>query len=379
MLLTAQAIGTLCRIASVIRMPQSALSFFTKVMQFTLVHFSGLVPVFLTLTTRRTKMVQLVTKLSAVDTDLNLCNDNMYKKHKTKILICLVSFTVLIVPTYGLFIYYWQSDDILNGITLNLSDFTWLMSDMEFVNIVMLLRGMLAVLNKRIASIMFVTELRSRRTAPLTTHHVARDGGYRCLTTSRFGSEFLEMPFSVQHFNTFNPFSAEEMYYQSKVTERIVNCRRIYKKLYDICCFVNSMYGFTLLLSAVTNIVSFVSYVNFTIHYMLTPYSSERGVVSTKEVIPFLASSLMTGLEIIAVTLPCQKTSEECQKCVDSVQKLLLQTDQKAVVRQLRLFCNQLENNRIEFTANGFFAVNFSLLTALTGVTVTYIILLVQI
>jgi hypothetical protein len=109
------------------------------------------------------------------------------------------------------------------------------------------------------------------------------------------------------------------------------------------------------------------------------PYSSRRGFVSRQEVVPFLASILITALRIITVTLPCQKTSEECQKCVDNIQEMLLQTDQKDVVRQLKLFSNQLENNRIEFTANGFFMVNLSLLTAFSGVTVTYIILLVQI
>jgi hypothetical protein len=112
---------------------------------------------------------------------------------------------------------------------------------------------------------------------------------------------------------------------------------------------------------------------------MVMPYSNKRGLVSNQEVIPFLVSSVMTAASIIAVTLPCQKTSDEYQKCIDNIQEVLLRTDQKDAVRQLRLFSNQLQNNRIEFTAHGFFVVNFSLLTTLTGVTVTYIILLVQI
>jgi hypothetical protein len=112
---------------------------------------------------------------------------------------------------------------------------------------------------------------------------------------------------------------------------------------------------------------------------MVMPYSRKSGFVTRQEVIPFLASSLITALRIITITLPCQKTSEEYQECIDNIQELLLSADQKDVARQLKLFSNQLQNNRIEFTASGFFVVNLSLLTTLTGVTVTFVILLIQI
>jgi hypothetical protein len=380
-LLTAQAIATLFRIAwSFTQKLEFASRFFTEVMQFILVQFSGLVPIFLALTINRRKMVQLVTKLSAVDTDLNMFSDNIYKKHKTKIFICLVSFAVFIIPTHGFFMYFWQSYDIVNGITLSLADFTWLINDIEFVNVVMLLQDMLSLLNKRIESV-FLNELRSRRTAPQTTGHVGRDRGYPRSTTSHFGSisELLELPLALQHLNTFNSLSVEAMCYESKATKRIVNCRKIYNKIYDVCCFVNSMYGFTLLLSTLTHIVCFVSDVASGIHFLVMPYTRKRKFDSEQEVIPFLACSITRALSIIAITLPCQKTSEEYQTCVDNVQELLLRTDQKDVIRQLKLFSSQLENSEIKFTAYGFFVVNLSLLTTLTGITVTYIILLVQI
>jgi hypothetical protein len=109
------------------------------------------------------------------------------------------------------------------------------------------------------------------------------------------------------------------------------------------------------------------------------PYKRGGEFVSDEAVIPLLLFSLIAAFSIIAITLSCQKTSEEYQECVDSVQELLLRANQKDVVTQLRLFCNQLENNRIKFTACEFFAVDLSLLTTLTGVTVTYVILLVQV
>jgi hypothetical protein len=367
-LLIAQAIATSLKIASTVtQKPESVLYFFTETIRSTAVQLSAVLFVFLALTTHRTKMLQLVSKLSAVDMDLNLFSDSTHKKHEAKFLFCFISFTVFIIPTYGCFTYFWESDDLVNSLSLSLADFTWLLNDMEFVNVVMLQQEMLSLLNKRIGSV-FSTEIRRHRTA--------RERGYRC-----FGSisELLELPQRLNGLNTYNSASVEALYCQSKVTERIVNCRRIYNKLYDICCFVNGMYGFTLLLSCVTHIVCFVSDVNSTIRSVVMPYKREGEFVSEEAVIPLLVSSLIPAFSIIAITLSCQKTSEEYQECVDSVQELLLRANQKDVVTQLRLFCNQLENNRIKFTAYGFFAVDLSLLTTLTGVTVTYVILLVQV
>jgi hypothetical protein len=139
------------------------------------------------------------------------------------------------------------------------------------------------------------------------------------------------------------------------------------------------MYGFTLFLSTLSHIVCFVSDVYNAIHLLIIPYSNKKGVVSKVDVVLFSVSSLITAVSLILLTLPCQKMCEDHQRCVDNVQELLLRSDQKHITLQLKLMANQLENNRIEFTAYGFFPVNFSLLTAVTGVTVTYIILLIQV
>lgn len=378
-LFTAQATSTLWRVASsVSQKPENFSTFFTEAIQLTLVQLSALLPIFLALTTNRTKIVQLVAKLSAVDADLNLfSDDNLYKTHRAKLVVRLVCFSISVLPTYGLFIYFWESGHVLNGIVVSVADFTWLMNDMATVNAVTLLQERLSLLNKRIVSVFSTeTESHSCRTAHVPSAQVAlrrkdlRPGSF---------PEFLGFPFVVQRLSTNISAPTETANYQFEVAERIVKCRRVYSKLYEICGLTNSMCGLSLLLSTVTHIVCFVSDANFTIQYMVRPYRSGEGLASRHEVLPFLISSLLTAVSIITIAVQCQKTSDECQKCVDSVQELLLYADQTHVARQLKCFSNQLQNNRIEFTAYGFFPVNSTLLTTLTGVTVTYIILLVQI
>jgi uncharacterized membrane protein YvbJ len=108
-------------------------------------------------------------------------------------------------------------------------------------------------------------------------------------------------------------------------------------------------------------------------------YGKKKGFVAKEEVVIFSISSLIIVVRVILLALSCQKTYEEQMKCVDNVEELLLRSDQQDVTSQLKLMANQLQNNRIEFTAYGFFVVNLSLLATLTGVTVTYVILLIQV
>jgi hypothetical protein len=377
-LLAVEIVAILCRIASsFMQKPESVSSLFTTSIQFTLVHTSGLVPIILGLTTNKTKMVQLVKKLSAVDKDLIQYSD-IYNRRKRRILISLVACVMFIIPTYGSFVYFWESDGILGGVLLSLADFTWFINDVVTVNAVMLLRDRLLVLRKRLGSI-FVAELCCCE----TRDNIKMNRMYQVLTASHAGSiyQFERLPSHLQHRNIQNSVLFQRVISDnpSKVAVRIITLRKIYHKLHDICCLINSMYGFTLFLSTVSHIVCFVSDVYNAIHLLIMPYGNKKGCVSKEHVALFSISSLITAIRVILLALPCQKTCEEQQKCIDNVHELLLRSDQKCVTSQLKLLVNQLQNNGIVFTAYGFFVMDLSLLTTLTGVTVTYVILLIQV
>lgn len=136
---------------------------------------------------------------------------------------------------------------------------------------------------------------------------------------------------------------------------------------------------FHFFLSIVCHTICLVSDVNNTVHLLIMSYGKKKGFVAKEEVVIFSISSLIIVVRVILLALSCQKTYEEQMKCVDNVEELLLRSDQQDVTSQLKLMANQLQNNRIEFTAYGFFVVNLSLLATLTGVTVTYVILLIQV
>lgn len=379
LLLTVEVMATLYRIASsFIQNPESFLSLVTNSVQFTLVHISGLVPIILGLTINKAKMVQLVKKLSSVDKDLIRCSDNIYSRRKARIFISFVLCAIFIIPTYGSFVYCWESGGILGGVLLGVADFTWLMNDAMTVISVMMLRGRLLVLRKGLGS-GFIPEFRRFE----KRDNIKMNRIYQVLTAKRVGiiPEFERVPFHAQHRNTQNSVSVHRVISdnQCKVVVRITALRKIYYKLYDISCLINSMYGFTLFLSIVCHTVCLVSDVYNAILLLTMSYGIKKGFVANEEFVMFSVSSLITAVRVILLALPCQKACEEQLKCVDNVEELLLRPDQKDVKSQLKLMANHLQNNRIEFTACGFFVVNLSLLVTLTGVTVTYIILLIQV
>jgi hypothetical protein len=280
---------------------------------------------------------------------------------------------IFIIPTYGSFVYFWESDGILDGILLGVADFTWFMNDAVTVIAVVMLRERLMLLREGFGS-SFLPELRCCE----TSDNIKVNRKYQILTATHAGiiPKFERHLFHTQNFVSVHRVVSDN---QSKFAVRILFLRKIYHKLYDVCILINSVYGFTLFLSIVCLTVSFVSNVCTASNLLIMPYSKIKGfVVKGEEVVIFAISSIITAIRVILLALPCQKVCEEQLKCVDNVEELLLRSNQKYVTLQLKLMACQLRNNRMEFTAYGFFVVNLSLLATLTGVTVTYVILLIQ-
>jgi hypothetical protein len=183
LLLTVEIVATVFRISSsIIKKPESVSSLFTKSIQFTLVHISGLVPIILGLTINKKKMVQLVKKLSSVDKELIRYSDNICNRRKARILVSFVFCVIFIIPTYGSFVYCWESDGIVGGVLLGIADSTWLMNDAVTVMAVVLLRDSLLVMRKLLGS-GFLPELRRCE----TSDNIKMNRMYQVLTETRAG------------------------------------------------------------------------------------------------------------------------------------------------------------------------------------------------
>jgi gustatory receptor len=82
---------------------------------------------------------------------------------------------------------------------------------------------------------------------------------------------------------------------------------------------------------------------------------------------------------ILSITASCFVAGEEARRIPTVVHKLLLhQLLLRDTSTELQLFSIQLLNNKVEFSAGGFFPVNLSLVYSMVEAATTYIIILFE-
>lgn len=157
----------------------------------------------------------------------------------------------------------------------------------------------------------------------------------------------------------------------------IIFCRHIYNCVYDACALVNCIYGIPVLLEFVRNATFSITDVHFILKSSYFPTLTlfhKFKSLATKLCWLFIYIST-----VFYMTASCHLVNLESNKLIDKIQKALLQhTLQKDSLKQLKLFSDQVSNNRIEFTAFWFFTVDMSLFCAFVASTITYTIVLVQ-
>jgi hypothetical protein len=157
----------------------------------------------------------------------------------------------------------------------------------------------------------------------------------------------------------------------------IIFCRHMYNCIYDASVLVNCIYGIPVLLEFVRNATFSITDVHYILKFSyfptLTFFNKVENLV-TKSCWLFIYIST-----VFYMTASCHLVNLETNKLIDKIQKaLLLHTLQKDSLKQLKLFSNQVSNNRIQFTAFWFFTVDMSLFCAFVASTITYTIVLVQ-
>jgi hypothetical protein len=114
---------------------------------------------------------------------------------------------------------------------------------------------------------------------------------------------------------------------------------------------------------------------------LITAYRGHE-LISIPKVTTAILWVIASTWKVFSIVFASYRANSEFRKTISEIQKLILRTRLTADTRlqeQLELFTTQLVNNKIEFTAYGFFTVNFKLLRTLVYTVTTYIILLVQV
>jgi hypothetical protein len=157
----------------------------------------------------------------------------------------------------------------------------------------------------------------------------------------------------------------------------IIFCRHMYNCVYDASALVSCIYGISVLLEFIRNATFAITDVHFILTCSYFPTLTFLNKV--ENLVTKLCWLFIYISTVLYMTASCHFVKLESNKLTNKIQKaLLLPTLQKDSLKQLKLFSDQISNNRIEFTAFWFFTVDMSLFCAFVASTITYTIVLAQ-
>jgi gustatory receptor len=157
---------------------------------------------------------------------------------------------------------------------------------------------------------------------------------------------------------------------------RIHTLRQTYSDLYDITESINGIYGYQITLELAYDFVSFIYNFYYALEALLN--IKKPGERNLLEVASCLCWVTQTVVRILSITASCFVAGEEARRTGTVVHKLLLQSLLRDPSTELQLFSIQLQSNKVEFSAGGFFPVNLSLVYGMVGAATTYILILFQ-
>ena len=165
---------------------------------------------------------------------------------------------------------------------------------------------------------------------------------------------------------------------------RIHTLRQTYSDIYDITESINGIYGYHITLELACDFFSFVYKLYGVLDGFLKVNNTGEGNPAGEGsnmlmVAPRLCWLIVTVFRILSITASCFAAGEEARRTESVVHRLLLrQSLLRDTSKELKLFSKQLQGNKVEFSAGGFFPVNLSLAYSMVGAATTYIIILFQ-
>jgi len=372
-----QFIGLSCKITgSVIDPPDSIMYLVNDIIQFPFFGATSMVAITLAVTINRKKISQILNTLSVVDRFL-FSDRNVYKKQQVQLITAVICTSVASATIFYLDIHYYYTYNLLYIITIYVPDFVWSVNELQFMNLVEVLRVRLGTLNASISTV-FASDFYMQDATRSTRKHNVQHA-VRYVSVSRaVGSDYIKRPRHRQIFEEFVGNVIEMSSRESKIPSRILKLRKIYDKLYELCCLINSMYGYMLLQEFTSyTVCMIVDGYNF-ICFLVALYKSEPPMIPPEGYPALILWNLSNLIRPFLLCLSCQRLNNEFKTTLKSIQTLALRPDVKTGVSdQLREFSSQVQNCKLGFSACGFFEISLSLLCAIVLTATTQIAVLI--
>jgi hypothetical protein len=373
LLLGVQFIGIVCKLAeSIISPPDSLMDLMNDLLQFPFFSATSMGALMLALSINRKKMLQFINTLSVVDRFL-FRDDSIYKKRSIKLLIIVTCSAASSALIFYCDVYYYVPYNILYVITIYLPDYIWSINELQFMNIVDMLRVRLSTLNRYIL-LAFVQENYIENASSNFRKRPRRHVTNRNASVSCIKAEPLR--YHVPEGLMGSPVQTCSR--KSKITLDTIELTETYNRLYEMCRLINSMYGYMLLQEFTSYTVCIIADGYNLVSYFVALYKADDPLIPPAGCPALILWNLSNLIRPFAICLVCQRVTNEITRTVNQIEILKLQPDLDAdVSNQLRRFSKQIKHCKIEFSACGFFDINLSHFCAVVLTATTYITMLV--
>lgn len=158
---------------------------------------------------------------------------------------------------------------------------------------------------------------------------------------------------------------------------KIRRLREIHDNLNHVASDINMMYGFQILVDITNTFIDSVATLYFSIMY--AKKGTEGGDTTTYYGLIANASwMLLFFLKMTAITLSCHFASNEANGTATILHKKLLTEMKPDTEKEVQSFLQQVTNNKLYFSACGFFHINLGTLHAMISSVATYLVILLQ-
>ncbi|RZC39711.1 7tm 7 domain containing protein [Asbolus verrucosus] len=176
-----------------------------------------------------------------------------------------------------------------------------------------------------------------------------------------------------EHFDLTNASTIDSLITERKVKKQFLALSKIcslHHHLTKIIKLFNETFGVTLLL------VFTVSFVAVAVPLFYITAFLQASEIRWNYVFFTIAFSMNFIIDTIYVCEVCYSTIEEAKRSGELIHRI--ETDDRDILAEIKMFSLQIANERAEFSAAGFFPINYTLVFSIIGGVTTYIIILIQ-
>ena len=368
----------------------------TQIITLCLAGITSVVCLGLEITSNRRRLIEITTKLTYVDGILLRNNTKVHKKVRGFVILELVLFIFLLLVRHGYELWSRGGKLYLHVFVRFFFHLISTITIVQFVTFTYVLKQRFHCVNRQLAlfgdicgrvngleifevaftkhNFGFPTPLKSA-SVPLAHDMPSSDSPDQSSTAV---SVFVSGT-KIGHPPSASSSAEFPLQSRPQHAKNMHNLRCVYTILYDLGGLVESAYGFQLLLAMAYIFFSVVKYFHLV---MISNLSSHQGNMSAAHVdgiLPFVCVVSIHIANVLWITASCNFACREAVRTTTVVNKLLLiQTLSSDVSAELERFSQQLLHSKLQFTAFGFFSLDFTFLYGFVGGATTYIVILLQ-